>query len=350
MIAKHLNIFSNSAITLWINEAIDHEIEQNKRRFAEQEVRLILQQFPDRYDIEPVKIKEYIPHSQIATNDTILLEENTDNIFLDFADTYSNRHKLFTSNSQKLMVIYTTSLWPRLTHSYDYAVSFFRNTYNKAYISGISFNTSNGDDIFIFNNKQFEINKIKYLYGKDGNDSIVNTLAIQQNVGLIEPDFSIYNNTSFRGCYIDLENSTVKYLTRPFRTFDYSCHRITSFVSSSNNTSQLVASINNLENASGPNKVHNIIIGNAKDNILAGGNGYVILYGKDGNDTLLLTKGYANGVDRYVIQRYNWTDHIKILPDYRFYNQWHPEQQILSILAHKSSDLNLIVCLIIIHM
>ncbi|WP_181994097.1 hypothetical protein [Arsenophonus endosymbiont of Bemisia tabaci] len=32
-----------------------------------------------------------------------------------------------------------------------------------------------------------------------------------------------------------------------------------------------------------------------KDNILAGGNGNVILYGKDSNDTLLLTKGYANG-------------------------------------------------------
>ncbi|MDR5612217.1 MAG: calcium-binding protein, partial [Arsenophonus sp.] len=362
MIAKHLNIFSNSAITLWINVSINHEIEQNKRRFSEQEVRLILQQFPDRYDTEPVKIKEYIPHSQIATNDMILLEENTDNIFLDFADTYSNRHKLFTSNSQKSMVIYTTSLWPRLTHSYDYAESFFRDTYNKAYISGISFNTGNGDDIiiglkdvanrfeiydgkkifiggnsddiFIFNNKQFEINKIKYLYGKDGNDSIINTLPIQQNIGLIEPDFFIYNkhnNTSFRGCYIDLENSTVKYLTRPFRTFDYSHHRITSFVSSSNNTSQLVASINNLENASGLNTAHNIIIGNAKDNILAGGNGNVILYGKDGNDTLLLTEGYANGgngIDRYVIQRYNWTDHIKILPDYRFYNQWHPEQQI----------------------
>ncbi|HGJ5883626.1 hypothetical protein [Arsenophonus sp.] len=127
----------------------------------------------------------------------------------------------------------------------------------------------------------------------------------------IEPDFSIYNkhnNTSFRGCYIDLENSTVKYLTRPFRTFDYSHHRMISFVSSSNNTSQLVASINNLENASGPNTAHNIIIGNAKDNILVAGNGNVILYGKNGNDTLLLTKGYANGgngVDRYVIQRYN---------------------------------------------
>ncbi|WP_119711315.1 hypothetical protein [Arsenophonus endosymbiont of Aleurodicus floccissimus] len=325
MIAKYINIFLNSATTLWINEAIDHEKEQKKRRFSEQDVRLILQQFPDRYDIQHVKIKEYIPHSQIGTNDTILLEENSDNIFLDFADTYSNRYKLFTSNSQKSMVIYTTSLWPRLTHSYDYAESFFRNTYNKAYISGISFNTGNGDDIFIFNNKQFETNEIKYLYGKNSNDSIINTLPIQQNIGLIEPDFSIYNkhnNTSFSGCYIDLENSTVKYLTRPFRTFDYSHHRMTSFVSNSNNTSQLVASINNLENASGPNKAHNI---------LAGVNGHVILYGKDGNDTLLLTKGYANGgngVDRYVIQRYNWTDHIKILPDYRFFNQWHPEQQI----------------------
>jgi len=44
-----------------------------------------------------------------------------------------------------------------------------------------------------------------------------------------------------------------------------------------------------------------------------------------------LLRGYANGgngVDRYVIQRYNWTDHIKILPDYRFFNQWHPEQQL----------------------
>ncbi|CAA2929207.1 hypothetical protein ARSQ2_01431 [Arsenophonus endosymbiont of Bemisia tabaci Q2] len=40
----------------------------------------------------------------------------------------------------------------------------------------------------------------------------------------------------------------------------------------------------------------------------------------------MLTGG--NGVDRYVIQRYNWTDHIKILPDYRFYNQSHPEQKI----------------------
>uniref|UniRef100_A0A3B0MEY2 Uncharacterized protein n=1 Tax=Arsenophonus endosymbiont of Trialeurodes vaporariorum TaxID=235567 RepID=A0A3B0MEY2_9GAMM len=47
------------------------------------------------------------------------------------------------------MVIYTTSLWPRLTHSYDYAESFFRNTYKKAYISGISFNTGNGDDTII---------------------------------------------------------------------------------------------------------------------------------------------------------------------------------------------------------
>ncbi|WP_334472737.1 hypothetical protein [Arsenophonus sp. PmNCSU2021_1] len=149
MIAKHLNIFSNSTITLWINESINHEIEQYKRRFSEQEIRLILQQFPDRDDTEHVKIKEYIPHSQIATNDTILLEENSDNIFLDFTDNYSNRYKLFASDSQKSMVIYTTSLWPRLTHSYDYAESFFRNTYNKAYISGISFNTGNGDDIII---------------------------------------------------------------------------------------------------------------------------------------------------------------------------------------------------------
>ncbi|CAA2929206.1 hypothetical protein [Arsenophonus endosymbiont of Bemisia tabaci] len=169
MIAKHLNIFSNSAITLWINELINHEIEQNKRRFSEQEIRLILQQFTDRYDIEHVKIKKYIPHSQIATNETILLKENTDNIFLDFSDTYSNRNKFFTSNSQKSMVIYTISLSPRLTHSYDYAESFFRNTYNKAYISGINFNTANGDDIIIGLKdvaNRFEIyDGKKYLFG-----------------------------------------------------------------------------------------------------------------------------------------------------------------------------------------
>ena len=55
------------------------------------------------------------------------------------------------------------------------------------------------------------------------------------------------------------------------------------------------------------------------------------MHGGEGNDALLLTKGYANGgsgIDRYVIQRYNWPDHIKILPDYRFYNQWDAEQQI----------------------
>ncbi|WGO84624.1 C80 family cysteine peptidase [Arsenophonus apicola] len=363
LIAKNISLLSNSVTTLWTNDKIDFAIEQNKRRFSEAEVKLILQQFPLRYEIEVVKIKEYIPTTYTATDEIILLAPDHDNILSNFGDIVVEQKRIFTSNSKNSKVLYFTALNNQYDHNYDLIENYLAETYQKENISAVSFNTANGndviigldtlanrfeifdgkkifiagnkDDIFILNNRQFKINEIKHLYGKEGNDSIIiNTLPIQQDLGLIEPDFSVYNkhnNTSFFGSYIDLENNTVKYLKRPFQQFEYSHNIMKNFINSSSNTSQLVASINNFENASGPDKAHNIIIGNEKDNILSGGNGHAILHGGEGNDALLLAKGYANGgngVDRYVIQRYNWMDHIKILPDYRLYNQWDAEQQI----------------------
>jgi Ca2+-binding RTX toxin-like protein len=363
IIAKNTNLFSNSVTTLWTTDNIDFAIEQNKRRFSEAEVKLILRQFPHRYEVDRVKIKEYIPTSYVATEEIILLAQDHDNILSNFGDIAVEQNRIFTSNSEKSKVLYFTALNNPYDHNYDLIENYLTETYQKEKISAVSFNTANGndviigldtlvnrfeiyngkkifiagnkDDIFIFNNRQFAINEIKHLYAKEVNDSIIiNTLPIQQDLGLIEPDFSIYNkhnDTSFFGSYIDLANSTVKYLKRPFHQFEYSWNVMKNFINSSSNTSQLVASINNFENARGPDKAHNIIIGNEKDNILSAGNGHAILHGGEGNDALLLTKGYANGgsgVDRYVIQRYNWMDHIKFLPDHRFYNQWDAEQQI----------------------
>lgn len=361
-VQKYLTLFSNSIVTLWLNDKIDFEIEQNKRRFSEQEVRLILQQYPNRYNVESVKIKQYISASYSATDEIILLAEDLDNLLSNFPDINVDKNRIYISDSEQSKVLYFTPLNNQYNHNYNLIDNYLVNNYNEEKISAVSFNTGNGDDIiiglstranrfeiyngrkifiggnkndaFVLNNRQFGINEIKYLYGKEGNDSIIiNILPIQPDLGLIEPDFSIYNkhnNTSFFGSYIDLENGIVKYFTRPFRHFEYSYNVMNNFINSGNNVSQLVAYIDNFENASGSDKGHNIIIGNEKDNILSGGNGHAILYGGEGNDALLLTKGYAsggNGVDRYVIQRYDWTDHIKILPDYRFFNQWDPEQQ-----------------------
>ena len=73
IIAKYINLFSNSVTTLWTNDNIDFAIEQNKRRFSEQEINLILQQAANRYDVEQVKIKEYIPSTYQSTDEIILL-------------------------------------------------------------------------------------------------------------------------------------------------------------------------------------------------------------------------------------------------------------------------------------
>lgn len=360
-ISKSLSLFFTSPITLWATDNINYGIEKNKRRFTESELKLILQQFPNKYNIESVKIKEYIPSTYEATDEIILLTQDHDNILTNFANIITNQNKIFTSNSEKSKVLYFTSLNNKYDHNFDLIENYLATTYFKENISAVSFNTGNGndvilgldtvpnrfevyngkkvfiggnkDDIFILNNRELKIDERKNFYGKNGNDSIiVNSLPIQEELGIIEGDPSIYNkhsNTSFWGCYIDLKSGVVKYLNRPFTYFEYDRKELTYFIYK--NMSAPVALINSFENANGINKGHNIIIGNENANILSGGNGRAILHGEEGNDVLSLTQGYANGgkgIDRYIIERYSWAEHIKILPDYRFYNQWDPRQQI----------------------
>ncbi|WP_119711326.1 hypothetical protein [Arsenophonus endosymbiont of Aleurodicus floccissimus] len=68
-----LNILTLS-FDLWKQQQLDEAIEVAKREFTAEEVRKIIAQYPERYLVEPEKIKTYIPINTQAKNEVIMFK------------------------------------------------------------------------------------------------------------------------------------------------------------------------------------------------------------------------------------------------------------------------------------
>nr|WP_314263818.1 C80 family cysteine peptidase [uncultured Moellerella sp.] len=180
--------------------------------------------------------------------------------------------------------------------------------------SGISFNTESGHDIIIGNQHQensFQIyNGAKFFAGGDKKDLFyylshdrlsyqlkdrhsysVNALPKKHFDGQGgEDSFILASIIDGIITEIDLNKGEIRHKT--------------------NNSSYVIATIENIENVIGYAQGSEIIYGDDKNNYLDSSGGKTELYGHGGEDKLFLDQGYANGgdgKDYYFIRSYKWS-------------------------------------------
>ncbi|WP_406933498.1 calcium-binding protein, partial [Arsenophonus nasoniae] len=341
------------SINLWKQQQIDDTIEITSRKFTKEEVEKIIQQYPNRYQVQVAKIKTYIPNSSIASDEILILNREFDNLLKKLINHHRFNNYQFDVDQSK--VIYSLPQTQQPVYVYDNLNNYLSKDNLRNYLTGVNFNFANGDDIIVgfasiknqficYNGKKIFIGgdkddffillsdkldkyENKYFHGSQGNDTLyIAQLPYQSSMATDNhQQLTKYSNV-VAGTVINLEHGTLRYLNQVYLD-DFG--DLQSLIKK-NYTMGICADLVSIEHAIGAKDVQDLILGNAEDNLLNGNGGKDILYGFSGKDTLVLNNGYANGGEKediYIIERYHWQDYQELLPWRNNNYLWNPEDQ-----------------------
>ncbi len=332
-------------------EVINFYSKINARLFSKQEAEYFLQRndlldpsghiyhdstkkMADIYIIQKAELKIYSTEHRRSSDEIIILNPNYKNnnnkLFESLLLRGKNKIATISTVGSKDIKFYTLNqfgLDDKIKGAHFNQSSFeefnnidkIKSILNKQRIqSGISFNTESGHDIIIGNQQQensFQIhNGAKFFAGGDKRDLFyylshdrlsyqlkdrhsysVNALPKKHFDGQGgEDSFILASIIDGIITEIDLNKGEIRHKT--------------------NNSSYVIATIENIENVIGYAQGSEIIYGDDKNNYLDSSGGKSELYGHGGEDKLFLDQGYANGgdgKDYYFIRSYKWSHYTK---------------------------------------
>lgn len=317
-------------INLWKQQQVGDVMEIYKRKFTAEEIKKIINQYPDRYQVEVAKIKTYISLRNISTNEVILLGREYD----DLVKKLINKPLIENYQFHQANAIYSLPGNRQSKYIYESLDNYFMKGQLRKYITGCNFNLGDGDDIavglssvknrfvsyngskifiggelddiFILAGNNLGYNEHKYFNANGGDDTlIIERLPRYHSIMLPNGDAGLSNALlSLTGTFINLEQGTVRFL---YQDYVNNFENIPLLIEDRNTTGVYVDLVS-FEHVIGIKNKQDVILGNRKNNILNGNGGVDIIYGMAGQDTIILNNGYANGgeeQDNYIIERYN---------------------------------------------
>ncbi|HGJ5874317.1 MAG TPA: C80 family cysteine peptidase [Arsenophonus apicola] len=329
--------FLSLSVNLWKQQQLEQVIEASKRKFTAEEVRKIIAQYPERYLVEPAKLKTYIPINAEGDNEVLMLSREHDNLI----KLLKNKPYLDNYLFSNVNAIYSLSGTDQPEFIYENSQDYLMKGGLKRKITGINFNFGYGDDIivglaevknrflsygghkifiggkqddtFILLGEKIGENEYKYFNADNGNDTLIiaQLPRYHSKISLEKDDKYAGNDVmlSLTGTFINLEEGSLRFLNEPYFT---NFNNIELLIDNHNKT-DVHADLVSFENVIGIKNKQDVILANDKDNILNGNGGIDIIYGKGGKDTIILNNGYANGgeeQDTYIIERYSWNEYI----------------------------------------
>ncbi|MGO2679777.1 MAG: calcium-binding protein [Proteus vulgaris] len=298
------------------------------------------------FRLEKTEYKYYIPKEAIATNEILIFDmdfyinelkrysidiisDNDSPIFDDIVESDFFR-KIKTTRENSILLLGEERIAENLIKVNQYKKyyksdwseydAFYFNTYNGDDIIAAPSNTQNNFDIYngtkrisggnksdIFN--LFTSDSPLYasrFYGREGCDTLRIIKTTNKYTGY---EVSLLDN------YVKFKKSAEETNSQNFHSKLflyqengrlYSKQLVDSMPNIVLQTQKVIAYLDSIENVIGSEIGNDTIYGNQEDNYLDGGGGTDLLYGLEGNDTLVLQEGYAEGGegnDSYIILR-----------------------------------------------